>query len=311
MLGTLTTYTLSSSLDWFRVGKVSRKREACGVLHSRESDVCRSAQRSRVRPDESQNCSVQNSLEIQQNTIYVCNLKVAQKKGLQFYQTRSNVIIVQQSVSVFQITAKSRTQAEFVSWTSGSFLISKREHPSTIKAKRAGKSVAKSSGKPEAVTSTSEYKVFHSQPFNRRMMFAEIHQFETHPNRESLMADSDKNQKFILFIEKSKELIRSMGITKYFEMCEITSKVQCQDCLLDWEMRFVFFTCGKCLQLSSKNRRLYKDRFDVFSIPNYVNGPTERQRIYHKAHNTLRKANKKGHKTMLARFLNSPRCRDT
>ena len=62
-------------------------------------------------------------------------------------------------------------------------------------------------------------------------MFAEIHQFETHPNRESLMADSDKNQKFILFIEESKESIRSMGITVYFEMCEITFKVQCQDCL--------------------------------------------------------------------------------
>ena len=40
-------------------------------------------------------------------------------------------------------------------------------------------------------------------------------------------------------------------------------------------------------------------------------GPTERQRIYHKAHKTLRKANKKGHKTKLDRFLNSPRCRDS
>ena len=33
--------------------------------------------------------------------------------------------------------------------------------------------------------------------------------------------------------------------------------------------------------------------------------------MYHKAHNTLRKANKKGHKTMSARFLNSPRSRDS
>ena len=82
-------------------------------------------------------------LENNQNTVYSCNLKVAQKKGLQFYQTRSNAIIlhnslpttcieksgilevrrriVQHSVSVSKITAKSRTQAEFASWTSGFF----------------------------------------------------------------------------------------------------------------------------------------------------------------------------------------------
>ena len=61
-LEALTTYTLSSSLDWFWVGKW-QEREACGVLYSRKSDVRRSAQRNRVQPDESQNCSVQKSLE--------------------------------------------------------------------------------------------------------------------------------------------------------------------------------------------------------------------------------------------------------
>ena len=74
-------------------------------------------------------------------------------------------------------------------------------------------------------------------------------------------------------------------------------------------------------QPSPKNRRLNKDRSDVFSIPNYVikkgispgarHGPTERQRIHHKAHNTLRKAKKKGHKTILERFLNSPHYRES
>ena len=38
------------------------EREACGVLHSRKSDVRSSAQRSRVRPDEAQNCSVQKTI---------------------------------------------------------------------------------------------------------------------------------------------------------------------------------------------------------------------------------------------------------
>ena len=70
-----------------------------------------------------------------------------------------------------------------------------------------------------------------------------------------------------------------------------------------------------------KNRQLNKDRCDVLSIPNYKikknpshgarHGSTERQRIYHKAHNTLRKAKKKGHTTILARFLISPLYRDS
>ena len=61
-----------------------------------------------------------------------------------------------------------------------------------------------------------------------------------------------------------------MGNTEYFEMCEIISEVQCQDCLLYWEMGTVYCACGACLRTSQKNRKLKKDRFDVLSIPNYV-----------------------------------------
>ena len=60
---------------------------------------------------------------------------------------------------------------------------------------------------------------------------------------------------------------------------------------------------------------------EVKSIPNYVikknpshgarQGPTEKQRTCHKAHNTLRKAQKKGHNTRLERFLNDPVCRES
>ena len=79
------------------------------------------------------------------------------------------------------------------------------------------------------------------------------------------MADLDKNQQFNLFSEKSKELIRSMGNMEYFEMCEITSKVQCQDFSLYREMRIVYCLCGKCLQPSERHRQLNKDRYDVYT----------------------------------------------
>ena len=83
----------------------------------------------------------------------------------------------------------------------------------------------------------------------------------------------------------------------------------------------ILYLRGKCLQPSQKNRKLNKDRNDVLAIPNNVtkkgpshgarHGPTERQRIYHEAHNTLRKAKKLGHIIILDRFLNSPRHRDS
>ena len=73
--------------------------------------------------------------------MYWCNLRVAQSKGLQFYQTRSNATIlyntlpavciekvvirksgqefVQQNVSVSYCTAMNCTEAELALWTAG------------------------------------------------------------------------------------------------------------------------------------------------------------------------------------------------
>ena len=62
-----------------------------------------------------------------------------------------------------------------------------------------------------------------------------IHQFDTHLKRDSLMEDLNKTEEFSLFSEKSKELISSMGNMEYFELCEISSKMQCPDCSLYWE----------------------------------------------------------------------------
>ena len=74
--------------------KEIKKRETCGVLHGREPNVHRSLQRKGLRRDEAENCSVQTQLENTPNTVCGCNLRVAQSKGLQFCRTRSNGIIL-------------------------------------------------------------------------------------------------------------------------------------------------------------------------------------------------------------------------
>ena len=88
-------------------------------------------------------------------------------------------------------------------------------------------------------------------------------------------------------------------------MCEITSKVQCPDCSLFWKQALCIVLAVKGLQPSERNRQLNKERYDVLSIPNCVikknpshgglHGPTERQRIFYKVDNMLRKVLKNRH----------------
>ena len=93
MLGTLTTYTLSSSLGWFRVVK-SIKKERHAVFFTAANpmfvDQHKKAEYDLTNP---RIAVYKNTWTIHQHTWYWCNLKLAQRKGLQFYQTRSNAII--------------------------------------------------------------------------------------------------------------------------------------------------------------------------------------------------------------------------
>ena len=112
-----------------------------------------------------------------------------------------------------------------------------------------------------------------------------------------------------------------MGNMEYFEICEMTPKAQCHNCMTYWPKGIVYCTCGTCLRPSDKSRKLNKDRFDVLSMPNYVikkrpshekrDGNTERQRIYHQAHGASRKATKKGYKSIRVRFLSCLTCRQS
>ena len=76
-------------------GKRRQERETCGVLYGREPNVHRLLSRKGLRRDEAQDfAAYKHNWKMHQNTVYWCNLRVAQSKGLQFYQTRSNAIIL-------------------------------------------------------------------------------------------------------------------------------------------------------------------------------------------------------------------------
>ena len=112
-----------------------------------------------------------------------------------------------------------------------------------------------------------------------------------------------------------------MGNVEFFEMCEISPRVQCIHCLTYWTTGILYWTCGTCLYLTEETRKRIRDRFDTPSIPHNVikkgplhgarHGNTERQRIYHSAHTAAKKANKRGYDTLLKRFQNCPICTES
>ena len=82
-----------------------------------------------------------------------------------------------------------------------------------------------------------------------------IQQFENLPNRESLLQDLKQTEKINTFSEKSQKLIVDMNNTEIFELCETSSKRQCPNCNLYWEVGIVYCTCGRCLKSSQKKSK--------------------------------------------------------
>ena len=101
-----------------------------------------------------------------------------------------------------------------------------------------------------------------------------IEQFENHPNRNMLLKDFEKSEEINHFSQESKDLITEIGNTEILEFYENSSKRQCSDCAAYSEIVIVYCTCGKCMQLTDKNRQYNKDYdkdgYDTLSIPGYV-----------------------------------------
>ena len=136
-----------------------------------------------------------------------------------------------------------------------------------------------------------------------------IQQFETHPKREAWKADLRQNYAYNPFSEKSKDMM------EHIEMCEISPKIQCFHCLTYWMKGIENCTCGACFRPTDNTRKLNRDRFDAFSIPNYViqKGPSHSARLGNTERTNLsrssrrgQKANEKGYVIMFVRIQNCP-----
>ena len=126
-----------------------------------------------------------------------------------------------------------------------------------------------------------------------------VKKIESHPHRDALQADSQQNNFYNPFSNNSKAMIREMNNAELLESCETIPKVQCSQCLLYWNQRVIYCTCGHLLVESESGQNFNKWRLDALSIPHYVikkgrphgarHGKTEAQKEHYVAHNARKR----------------------
>ena len=88
---------------------------------------------------------------------------------------------------------------------------------------------------------------------------------ESHPHRQDLQADLQQSNAYNPFGEKSKKMIQDMGNVELFELCETIPKVQCSECLLYWNQRIVYCTCGHLFRENQSSRSILRWTLDLLS----------------------------------------------
>ena len=121
-----------------------------------------------------------------------------------------------------------------------------------------------------------------------------------------------QTQKINRVSEASQKLLKDMEQTEIFELCENSAKLQCPDCNSFTEIGIIYRSCGRYLKYKRSPTPLQKDNYDFNSIPGHIikknssrgpkDGQSERQIMFFKAKDMLRKAKKKNHPTILSRW---------
>ena len=209
-----------------------------------------------------------------QNTVYWCNLKLAQEKELQFYQTRSHAIVLYDTLPAVciekvvcmkpkdeqnqKVRLTPRAPRVVLKSTSQITLQDQREQDA-----RTSYDQPSGSNMPwETVSNTVDYRIpgiplpaIEQQDAHRKDKVKKlIEKFENHPNKEYFLLDFKQTKEINEVSKKSQDLIGDMNNTEIFELCETSSKKQCPDCNLCWEACAVYCTCGRCLRTSRSEK---------------------------------------------------------
>ena len=114
------------------------------------------------------------------------------------------------------------------------------------------------------------------------------------------------------FSEASQKLLKDMDQTEIFELFENTTKLQCPECNSFADIVIIYCSCERNLKYNRSPTLFQKDNLDCKAIAGYIikknssrgpeHGQSERQIMFFKAKDMLRKAKKKNYPTILSRW---------
>ena len=270
-----------------------------------------------------------------QKTVFWCNLKFAQRRGLQFFQTRSNADILFDTLfaefiekAICMKTKDQLHQMESVilrlrlvlgaNSQSGSQDLLVQEARSSWESQQDAESYG------ETRSNTADYRIpgisISTKGARRQNNVTEL--IEQH--KEQFLKDKSQKQEINRFSEESQKVLVDMNQTEIFELCENSAKLQCPDCNPFSEIGIIYCSCGRNLKYKWSPTTNQKANCDFTSMPGCVikknssrgpkHGAPERQFMFFKAKEMLKKARqpKNGsHPAILARLYAQERYQDS
>ena len=240
-----------------------------------------------------------------QNTVCWVGIKLAQKKGLKFYRTRSNAIILYDTLPAYCISKVVRMETGKIIYEK--VFKSSRKSPKISSKhdwmKELGSEVARQAEgyqptqpNPNPNHDRTRRPVVCRQPVGSSSTINEVDidfrisglphsvvkqpenscvrklvkKIENHPHRQDLQADLRQHNAYHPFSEEFKMMIKDMGNVELFELRETIPEVQCKECLLYWNQGIVYCTCGHLLKESEASRGILQWKLDLLSIQKYV-----------------------------------------
>ena len=218
-----------------------------------------------------------------QNEVYWCNLKLAQERGLQFYQTRSHAIVLYNTLPAVCIEKAvcMKTQEELYQKVRLSPRVprvvlkanshSGQQHQRDQDARSSWDPPSESKSYRETWNNAVDYRIPGITPFDSRAAdYKTPKQGQSHQHKESFLQDLSQTQKINKFSNYSKGMIADLNNTEIFELCKNSSKQQCLDCNAYRERRIIYCSCGRNTKSSRSPTQFDQNNRDVTSIPGYV-----------------------------------------
>ena len=202
-----------------------------------------------------------------QDTVFWCNLKLAQQRGLQFYQTRSNAVLFYDTLPAEFIEKAICTKTKDQLYQRESVILRPRvvlransqsgSQDLPVQEARSfweSQQDAESYGETRSNTadhrvpgiSISTVKLQDARRQNNVTKLGEM--FEKHRHKEQFLRDMSQKQWINRFSAKSQQSLVDMNHTEIFELCDNSAKLQCPDCNSFTNIGIICCSCGTYLK---------------------------------------------------------------